>query len=261
VLTLASVQPVVDARGRQAPDLPPGLYTDAQSKRGENVYGTACASCHGANMAGGATLAGDVPALAGPEFRTAFGGMTAADLLDLMRSSMPLDKPGQLSSQEYTDVLAYILSRNDFPAGPTELSGDPGALKAIHIEKGTVTAGPAPNRSILEGVFAEPQSRRGAAVYAEACSNCHAPTLGGKDVVPALVGPEFLSHWTGSTAGDLFERIRTSMPQDRPGTLSPQQYADVIAYIFDKNRFPAGGKELQGDHDTLRMIRIDAPKK
>ena len=262
-MVLASVpaDPAVHATVRQAPEGQRGVYTEAQSKRGETVYAATCANCHGATLAGGATLVGDVPALTGDEFRAAFRGLTAADVFDVIRTDMPLDKPGKLSPQESTDVLAFILSKNDFPAGPAELSADAAALKAIKIEGAAADAAPAPDRSVLDGVFAETQSKRGAAVYANACSNCHAPTLGGKDVIPPLAGPDFLGHWNGSTAGDLFERIRTSMPQDRPGTLSAQQYADVLAFILDKNRFPAGSEELEGDHAVLGMIRIETSKK
>jgi mono/diheme cytochrome c family protein len=121
--------------------------------------------------------------------------------------------------------------------------------------------GSAPERSVLDGVFAETQSKRGAAVYADACANCHAPTLGGKDVVPPLAGPDFIGHWNGSTVGDLFERIRTSMPPGRPGTLSPQQYTDVLAYILDKNSFPAASEELERDQAVLGTIRIETSKK
>jgi mono/diheme cytochrome c family protein len=118
-----------------------------------------------------------------------------------------------------------------------------------------------PGRSVLQGVYTEEQRKRGQEVYADACASCHAAALTGADVVPALVGPDFLGKWTGATAGELFERIRSTMPQDSPGSLSPQQYADVVALIFNKNKFPAGKIPLPDDDAALRTIRIETSKK
>lgn len=118
------------------------------------------------------------------------------------------------------------------------------------------------SRSVWEGAYTEEQSKRGQAVYMEACSTCHLETLTGKleDDVPTLVGDEFMTAWNGTTAGDLFERIRISMPQDNPGLLSRQENADVLAFIFNANKFPAGEKTLDSDLGALRLIRIEKKK-
>ena len=115
-------------------------------------------------------------------------------------------------------------------------------------------------RSVWDGVYTEAQSKRGERTYAEVCASCHAPELTGSDVVPALVGDTFLTNWNGLTAGDLFERIRTSMPQEQPGSLTNQQYADVVAFIFNSNKFPASQDDLTGDLDRLALIRIESKK-
>ena len=128
-------------------------------------------------------------------------------------------------------------------------------------ERRSVTDNPEPDRSVLQGVYTEEQRKRGEGVYADACASCHAAALTGADVVPALVGPDFLGKWTGATAGELFEQIRSTMPQDSPGSLSPQQYADVVALIFNKNKFPAGRTPLPDDDAALRLIRIETAKK
>ena len=64
----------------------------------------------------------------------------------------------------------------------------------------------------------------------------------------------------GVTVGDLFERTRVSMPHDRPGTLTRQQTADVLAYVFSANKFPAGKTELARQPELLKQIRFDATK-
>ena len=117
------------------------------------------------------------------------------------------------------------------------------------------------DQSVWSGVYSEEQSKRGEHVYADTCAMCHAAELTGGQVVPALVGDDFLTKWNGSMVGDLFEQIRMTMPQDNPGSLSPGQYADVVAYILKKNRFPVGQKDLDGEFDALKTIRIEPSRK
>jgi len=112
-------------------------------------------------------------------------------------------------------------------------------------------------RSVKEGVYSEEQAKRGEAVYAETCANCHGERLEGIDMSPALVGSTFGSNWNTLTLGDLFDRIRTTMPMDRPGTITPQQNADVIAYMLKANQYPAGSSELPNVVTPLKTIRIE----
>jgi mono/diheme cytochrome c family protein len=119
------------------------------------------------------------------------------------------------------------------------------------------TPGGSQSRSVLDGVYTEAQGSRGKAIYQEECARCHSETLLGGEGSPELAGDAFLERWKGQTAGDLFERIRSSMPSDSPGRLSRQQYADVLAYMFKANHFPAGQTELARETDTLKQIRIE----
>ena len=86
--------------------------------------------CHGENLAGGEAA----PPLAGAEFLAKWNGKTAGDLFGLIRKTMPTDDPGNLSSRQYSDIVAYILSVNEFPAGQKELDRDPAVLNEIRIE-------------------------------------------------------------------------------------------------------------------------------
>jgi hypothetical protein len=79
-------------------------------------------------------------------------------------------------------------------------------------------------------------------------------------MTPPLVGGAFTSNWNDLTVGDLFERIRTTMPLDTPGRLSRQQNADTIAFILKANGWPAGVAELPPDQAALKQIRIAAVK-
>lgn len=84
--------------------------------------------------------------------------------------------------------------------------------------------------------------------------------MNGGEEAPPLTGSAFVANWSGLTAGDLFERIRLSMPEGRPGTLSRQQNADILAYMLSVNQFPAGKTELPRDTDRLKQIRFLAEK-
>ena len=119
---------------------------------------------------------------------------------------------------------------------------------------GVVTA--QPTRTVWDGVYTEAQSRRGETIYFATCVLCHKPELTGSEIVPALIGDDFLARWNRRTAGDLFERMRTSMPPVATARLAPQAYADVLAYILSWNQFPAGRYELAGEFTALTVIRM-----
>src|SRR5436190_21713659 len=115
-------------------------------------------------------------------------------------------------------------------------------------------------RSVWDGVFNEEQAKRGQAVFTDECSTCHGRDLEGADMTPPLTGAGFMSNWDGLTIGDLYDRIRISMPLNSPGKLSRQQNADVIAYILRYNQFPSGKEELPRDSLPLKQILFKAAK-
>jgi len=121
-----------------------------------------------------------------------------------------------------------------------------------------VAAQDAPPRSVWDGVYTEEQARRGQALYNQHCMACHGDSLAGGEQAPPLAGGEFLSNWNGLTLGDLFERIRTSMPLNNPQSLNRETNAVILAYILSVNRFPAGPAELSNRTEVLRLIRLEA---
>jgi hypothetical protein len=84
--------------------------------------------------------------------------------------------------------------------------------------------------------------------------------LNGGESAPPLMGGEFLSNWNGLTVGDLFDRIRTTMPADNPGRLTRAQNADVIAHILAVNQFPSGRMELETRVEYLKQIKVESSK-
>ena len=111
-------------------------------------------------------------------------------------------------------------------------------------------------RTVLDGVYSDEQAARGKKLYVESCSSCHQEGLQGADLAPALKGDDFVLKWAGYSMQDLFDKIATTMPADAPGTLTPQVNADIVAFILQVNKFPAGHDALKPDAPLLKAIAI-----
>lgn len=107
----------------------------------------------------------------------------------------------------------------------------------------------AATRSVLDGVYSKPQAATGKETFLNICSACH--TSG------QFRGETFQRAWDGRSVDDLFQLLRTTMPQDDPGGLSSGEYVGVIAYILELNGFPAGSTQLPTDAAALRQIRVE----
>jgi mono/diheme cytochrome c family protein len=105
-------------------------------------------------------------------------------------------------------------------------------------------------RSIRGGAFTEAQAARGEKAFQSQCARCHEPDR--------FTGA-FLEPWVGESALALYTVVRTTMPEDNPNSLRPQLVADVLAYLFSLNRYPAGGVELPATESGLKAVRIEAP--
>ncbi|MCY4029585.1 MAG: cytochrome c [Acidobacteria bacterium] len=102
------------------------------------------------------------------------------------------------------------------------------------------------------------QAARGGGLYEEQCVSCHGPIRAFVPEMAALLGDHtFRSNWRGRPLGDLFGMIIETMPQDAPGTLSPEETAGIVAYILQGNRVPAGETELPHDPAVLAAIPFD----
>ncbi len=113
------------------------------------------------------------------------------------------------------------------------------------------TAAASAERPTSSGVFTEAQAARGEGAYKTSCQSCHAKS--------EYTGDKFKTAWVSKTAFDIFDVIRTQMPEDNPGSLERAQYVDIVAYIFSLNAFPVGSTELGGDDAALKKVRIVAP--
>jgi mono/diheme cytochrome c family protein len=118
-----------------------------------------------------------------------------------------------------------------------------------------------PARTVWDGVYTEAQAKRGEEIYFERCVRCHGPMLmGGTDGAGPLIGPTFNGNWNGVPLGSMVDRMRMTMPLDKPATLSRQQTADVLTYILSVNKFPVGKEELPRTAEILNQIQFKASK-
>jgi mono/diheme cytochrome c family protein len=107
--------------------------------------------------------------------------------------------------------------------------------------------------STLDGVYTDEQASRGKDVYAGSCRSCHSPM--------SHTGATFNKWWRGKPLSDLFTFVSTRMPKNDPGSLAPDDVADVVAYLLKMNAMPVGPAELPPDVDSLKRFRIEAKSK
>jgi mono/diheme cytochrome c family protein len=112
------------------------------------------------------------------------------------------------------------------------------------------TAAPPAERKVSSGVYTSAQAARGENAYKVNCVSCHATS--------DYTGETFTLAWVTRTAFDIFDVIRTQMPEDNPGILARQEYVDIVAYIFSLNRYPAGQADLPSEDAALKKVRIDS---
>ena len=110
-------------------------------------------------------------------------------------------------------------------------------------------AGSSAGSSVLDGVFTRSQASHGERTFRQVCAACHA--------INEFTGGRFRVRWAGRTAGEMFDFVSTTMPEGNPGSLDPEQYADVLAYILRENGYPSGDDELPADGSALQDVRIE----
>ena len=94
------------------------------------------------------------------------------------------------------------------------------------------------------GSYTAEQANAGRAAYQANCAGCHQADLRGQGDAPPLTGSNFMAAWGSSTSTDLFDRIRTAMPANNPGSLDVQTYINIVAFILQSNGAPAGSRAL-----------------
>jgi mono/diheme cytochrome c family protein len=106
-------------------------------------------------------------------------------------------------------------------------------------------------------LYTAAQASAGAAIFAQSCATCHGANLEGV-AGPALKGPAFhqMAAAQALNAQSLLTVVSQSMPQDNPGSLTPEQYNAVVAYILQQNGYPAGTSELSASSPDLKNLSL-----
>jgi mono/diheme cytochrome c family protein len=108
-------------------------------------------------------------------------------------------------------------------------------------------------RTTLAGVFTAEQAARGRDLYAGVCVSCHNAA--------SHTGVTFANSWGGRLLSELFMFVSEKMPKNEPGSLTPGEYAQAVAYILKMNGLPAGETELPTDTLALHKIRIETVRR
>jgi len=216
-------------------------------EQGQQLYQTNCVLCHKDSGAGDP-----------PTFSALVGNDQLEDLVRIVTNirqgigNMP-PFPG-LTAEEIASLATYVRNAwaNDFGNVTTE---EVTAVVAELEESGDMA-------SIWDGVFTEVQAKRGQTVYPGPCGTCHGRRLNGAPddpdmrATPPLARARFLRVWEGSSLATLFEYTRATMPEGNPGSLTDEEYVDVIAYMLSVGGIPMGDDELQPDLRSLARVVI-----
>ena len=122
-----------------------------------------------------------------------------------------------------------------------------GALASVNIS-GRSSAGQDAARSTNDGVYSEAQASRGQALFQSRCTACHDTAR--------FTGQGFVQTWAGQPMADIFTLVSKTMPEDNPGSLTPQQYADILSFFLKLNGFKHGEAELSGTEEALKAVTI-----
>lgn len=120
-----------------------------------------------------------------------------------------------------------------------------------------------PNRTVLDGVYSDPQASRGQNTYNSACAACHGAALEGVSA-PELTGNRFMDRWREGMLDGIYSFIRQRMPLGRTpnsNAISDKEYLDLVTFILKGNGFPAGATELVPDAlSNVRLVGKNGPQ-
>jgi mono/diheme cytochrome c family protein len=148
------------------------------------------------------------------------------------------------SEKPTTSTLAtrpVVMSSSGVPPKPAARPAGGGAAAPAAASAGAA--------STPAGVFTAAQASRGEAQFNRACGSCHQ--------VSEQTGANFTARWGSGTLADLFTMMSTTMPQGSPGSLSPEDYASIVAFYLQRSGFASGASELPANAAPLQAMRVN----
>ncbi len=102
-----------------------GWFTQAQATRGHQLFNNTCAQCHRPDLKGAAG-----PALVGSTFLATWGNKPLEELYTFEHTKMPAVNPGSVPPDQLWAITAYILQKNGFATGSSDL-GDAATSRVL----------------------------------------------------------------------------------------------------------------------------------
>lgn len=102
--------------------------------------------------------------------------------------------------------------------------------------------------STTGAVFSDAQANRGRDTFRAGCTECHFSS--------EFRDSSFKFKWSRRSAGNLYQMIQTEMPEDAPGSLSPEQTVELVSYILRMNGFEPGASDIMPDRAVLDEISL-----
>jgi mono/diheme cytochrome c family protein len=127
------------------------------------------------------------------------------------------------------------------------------ALAGAVAVKGAAQTPAGGPKTTLGGVYSQAQADKGEEMYYGVCIACHPKGY--------YTGENFKKNWNGRPLSDLYDWVKTKMPKSEPGSLTPAQSVQVMAYILQENKMPAGATPMPTDRTILRTIKIQLSSK
>jgi mono/diheme cytochrome c family protein len=99
------------------------------------------------------------------------------------------------------------------------------------------------------GVYTEAQAARGKTTFEAKCTACHDTAR--------FTGEIFFESWNDKTMKEIWDVASGTMPEDNPGSLKQNEYADILAYFLQLNAFPTGDAELMPGAGPMATIKVE----
>jgi mono/diheme cytochrome c family protein len=128
-----------------------------------------------------------------------------------------------------------------------------GLVLLFFIAASSMLALQSQGRTVADGVYTAQQATRGQTIYNARCASCHANNLAGR-TGPPLVGDDFLNAWSAQPLLDLANKIIRTMPRNENVKLTPEETADLVAYLLQVGKFPAGRSDLVMNESALKQV-------